>query len=339
MRLDALEHYNSAELWPEVSIVIPLLNEADNVPLLYQNLRATMEKGEWTWEVIFVDDGSTDDTFPVLRELHLKDERVRVVRLRRNFGQTAALAAGFDAARGTTIVSLDGDLQNDPRDISALLQKLDEGYDVVSGWRVNRQESFWLRKLPSRVANWLISKTTGIHLHDYGCTLKAYRAEVLKELRLYGEMHRFIPALIGGNGARITEIPVNHYPRIHGQSKYGLSRTLRVFLDLLTVKFRFSFLNKPLQFFGLIGLTTCGAGLGICVYLASLKLFWEESLAQRPLLLLGVFLGLIGVQFLCMGILAEIQIRTYHELANKPIYAIREMLDTKKSADGHPRKN
>ena len=249
------------------------------------------------------------------------------MRLRRNFGQTAALAAGFDAARGDTIVSLDGDLQNDPQDIAALVQKLEEGYDVVSGWRVHRQESFWRRRLPSRVANWLISQITGTHLHDYGCTLKAYRAEVVKELRLYGEMHRFIPALLGGNGARIAELPVEHHPRRHGRSKYGLTRTVRVLLDLVTVKFWLSSLTNPLQMFGRLGLGTFAAGVAICGYLASLKLFWGQALADRPLLFLGVLLAVIGMQFLCMGILAEIQIRTYHESSKKSIYIIREILD------------
>jgi glycosyltransferase involved in cell wall biosynthesis len=250
-----------------------------------------------------------------------------VVRLRRNFGQTAALAAGFDAARGNVVVSMDGDLQNDPKDIPDLVRKLDEGYDVVSGWRVHRQEGFWQRRLPSQVANWLISKTTGIHLHDYGCTLKAYRAEIIKELRLYGEMHRFIPALLGGNGARIVEMPVEHHPRRHGQSKYGISRTVRVLFDLLIVKFWLSCLTSPLRFFGHMGLVTSGLGLAICFYLASLKLLWGYALADRPLLLLGILLLVIGIQFLCVGILAEIQTRTYHESSNRSIYAIREVLD------------
>jgi glycosyltransferase involved in cell wall biosynthesis len=327
MALEVLKHDEPTWLQPAVSVVIPLFNETDNILPLYQRLRAAMDDAGRTWEVIFIDDGSRDTTFGVLQELHRQDDRVRVVRLRRNFGQTAALAAGFEAARGAMIVSLDGDLQNDPQDIAALLQKLDEGYDVVSGWRVHRRESFWLRRLPSHVANWLISQTTGIHLHDYGCTLKAYRAEMVKELRLYGEMHRFIPALLGGNGARIAELPVQHRPRLHGRSKYGLSRTVRVLLDLVTVKFWLSSLTSPLQFFGLIGLVTGGAGIAMCLYLASLKLFWEYSLTDRPLLLLGILLMVIGVQFLCVGILAEIQIRTYHESSKKPVYAIREILD------------
>lgn len=312
---------------PDVSVVIPVFNEADNVKPLYHALLSSMQETGCTWEVIFVDDGSTDATFQILKELYAQDDRLRVIQLRRNFGQTAALAAGFDAAHGTAIVSLDGDLQNDPKDIPMLLEKLAEGYDVVSGWRVCRQEGFWRRRLPSQLANWLISLTTGTHLHDYGCTLKAYRAEVVKELRLYGEMHRFIPALLAGNGARIAEVPVVHHPRRHGQSKYGLSRTVRVLLDLLTVKFWLSSLTNPLQVFGLMGLVTFGTGMAICLYLTSVKLLWGAALADRPLLLLGVLLATIGVQFLCVGLMAEIQVRTYHESCDRCTYAIREILD------------
>lgn len=313
----------------EVSVIVPLFNEADNIGALYQTLRQAMVLTGRTWEVIFIDDGSTDTTYSLLRDLHYQDAHVRVLRLRRNFGQTAAMSAGFDAARGSVVVCMDGDLQNDPSDIELLLKTLeDDDYDVVSGWRVNRQEGFWLRRLPSRVANWLISKITGVHLHDYGCTLKAYRAPVIKELRLYGEMHRFIPALIGGNGARITEIPVQHHPRRHGSSKYGLSRTVRVIFDLMTVKFWLSFLTRPLQIFGLLGLATGVPGALICAYLALLKLLWQQGLGHRPLLLLGVLLLVVGVQFVCMGILAELQTRTYHESSNKPTYTIREVLDS-----------
>jgi glycosyltransferase involved in cell wall biosynthesis len=311
---------------PYISIVIPVFNEVDNVPLLYQNLRSVMDKAGCAWEVVFVDDGSTDNTSAVLRQLHTQDEDVCVVELRRNFGQTAAMAAGFDHSRGEIIVAMDGDLQNDPSDIPRLIDKLDEGFDVVSGWRADRQDGFWLRKFPSRMANWLISRTTGTYLHDYGCTLKAYRAEMIKELRLYGEMHRFIPALLGGNGARIAEIPVKHYARRYGYSKYGISRTVRVILDLLLVKFSLSFLTKPLQAFGLVGLITLLPGLGICSWLVFARIFLGHALADRPLFLLGILLTVIGAQFVSLGILAEIQIRTYHESANKPIYLIRENL-------------
>jgi glycosyltransferase involved in cell wall biosynthesis len=312
---------------PEVSVVIPVFNEEANVLLLYQALRPALEELGRTWEVIFVDDGSTDATFHILKQICEKDQGVRVLQFRRNFGQTAAMVAGFDYARGEIILALDGDLQNDPKDIAALLKKLDEGYDAVSGWRVNRQEGFWLRRLPSRVANWLISKTTGTYLHDYGCTLKAYRAETIKELRLYGEMHRFIPALMGGNGARVAELPVNHRPRLHGRSKYGISRTIRVLLDLLAVKFFLSFQTKPLQIFGLVGLLTFLPGSVICAYLMAARLFLGHTLADRPLFLLGILLTVVGAQFVTMGLLAEVQIRTYYESAHKPIYAVREILN------------
>ena len=319
------QHEKSEESTPEVSVVIPLYNEADNILPLYNALRSAMDKFGYLWEVVFIDDGSTDRTFGVLRNIYEQYEGIRIIRLRRNFGQTAALAAGFDHARGNTIITMDGDLQNDPQDIEALLAKLGEGYDVVSGWRVKRQEGLWLRRLPSRIANWLISKTTGTRLHDYGCSLKAYRAEIIHELRLYGEMHRFIPAFLGGNGARIAELPVNHFPRRTGRSKYGISRTVPVLLDLLTVKFLISFMTKPLQIFGLLGLLTFLSGMAICVYLAMLKLLWYQPLANRPLLLFGILLTMLGAQLVCMGILAEIQIRTYYESSHKPIYAIREM--------------
>src|SRR5262245_2968467 len=324
--LDAIPHSANIKSHPEISVVIPLFNEVENVRPLYGELKSTMKEMGRSWEVIFVDDGSTDGTDEVLRGLYAQEEGVCVVKLRRSFGQTAAMTAGFNHARCEIIVCLDGDLQNDPQDIARLVSKLAEGYDVVSGWRANRQDGFWLRTFPSRVANWLISRTTGTYLHDYGCSLKAYRADMIRELRLYGEMHRFIPALIGGNGARIAELPVNHSPRRHGRSKYGISRTVRVVLDLLTVKFLLSFLTKPLQIFGLIGLLSLSTGMVICFYLAVMKVFVGYGLAERPLLLLGVFLAIVGVQFLCMGILAEIQTRSYHESSEKRTYSIREVL-------------
>src|SRR5919106_921165 len=265
-----LPHEPIQQSAPYVSIVVPIFNEVDNIPFLYLGISSAMDRSGYSWEVVFVDDGSTDGTTSVLKNLHAQHTGVRIVELRRNFGQTAAMAAGFDHARGEIIIAMDGDLQNDPKDIPRLIEKLDEGYDVVSGWRADRQDGFWLRKLPSRIANWLISRTTGTHLHDYGCTLKAYRAEMIKELRLYGEMHRFIPALMGGNGARIAELPVNHHARRYGRSKYGLSRTVRVIFDLMTVKFWLSFLTRPLQIFGLLGLATGVPGALICAYLALL---------------------------------------------------------------------
>jgi dolichol-phosphate mannosyltransferase len=335
LTLDVLQPKANVTCYPEISVVIPLFNEVENVQPLYTALKSTMQKMGRPWEVIFVDDGSTDGTYELLKKLHVNNEGMCVVKLRRNFGQTAAMTAGFNHARGEIIVCLDGDLQNDPQDIAQLVHKLDDGYDVVSGWRVNRRDGFWLRTLPSRIANWLISRTTGTYLHDYGCTLKAYRAEMIRELRLYGEMHRFIPALIGGNGARITELPVNHYPRRHGKSKYGISRTVRVTLDLLTVKFLLSFLTRPLQIFGLMGLLSLSIGLMICSYLSVMKLFAGYGLADRPLLLLGVFLALVGIQFICLGILAEIQIRSYHESSEKCTYFIREVLGAKQSSQSN----
>jgi glycosyltransferase involved in cell wall biosynthesis len=314
---------------PQVSVVVPVLNEEENLPKLFERICSAFEGLNKTWEVIFVDDGSTDGTFKVLQKLQQSHDALHIVRLRRNFGQTAAMVAGFDYAIGETIIPLDGDLQNDPKDIGALLNKMEEGYDVVSGWRVNRQDGFFLRRLPSILANWLISKTTGTYLHDYGCTLKAYRSEMIKEVRLYGEMHRFIPALVGGNGARIAEIPVNHYPRQHGKSKYGISRTVRVLLDLLMIKFFLSFSTKPLQAFGLVGILSFVPGSAIVGYLGLSKLIYNESLADRPLLLLGILLIVVGAQFISMGLLAEIQTRTYHETANKPIYSIREVLGSR----------
>lgn len=328
MGCDAHGQPQTCSLLAGVSVVVPLFNEEDNVQPLYRALKPVMEQLGRRWEILFVDDGSTDATYQVLQQLHLQEERVRVLRLRRNFGQTAAMAAGFDYAREEIILALDGDLQNDPADIPRLIAKLEEGYDVVSGWRVDRQDGFWLRCLPSKVANWLISRTTGTYLHDYGCTLKAYRAKVIKDLRLYGEMHRFIPALVGGGGARVAEIPVRHHPRVHGRSKYGISRTVRVFLDLLMVKFFLSFLTKPLRIFGSVGLLSFLPGVAICGYLVLWRIFSGGPLADRPLFLLGVLLTVVGVQFLGIGLLAEIQIRTYHESANKPIYAVREVLES-----------
>ena len=315
-----------AVLEPEISIVIPVFNEADNVIPLYCAVKSAVASLDRPCEIIFIDDGSTDLTYFRLKQLHNGGEAVRIISLRRNFGQTAAMAAGVDYARGEIIVALDGDLQNDPKDIAALLNKLNEGYDVVSGWRTDRQDGFWLRRLPSQLANWLISRTTGTPLHDYGCTLKAYRRETINELRLYGEMHRFIPALLAGNGARIAEVAVNHHPRQHGNSKYGISRTFRVLLDLLLVKFTLSFSTKPLQIFGLVGSLAFLPGLAICGSLVFGRVLLGQTLADRPLFLLGILLTVIGAQFVSMGILAEIQIRTYHEAANKPIYRIREIL-------------
>jgi glycosyltransferase involved in cell wall biosynthesis len=312
----------------DISIVIPVFNEAENLVPLYEALRSAMAGTQYTWEVIFVDDGSTDATAKILEQLHRQDADVHVLRFRRNFGQTAAIAAGFDHALGKIIVTLDGDLQNDPLDIPLLIGKIEEGYDLASGWRINRQDSL-SRRLPSRIANWLISLTTGVYLHDYGCTLKALRCEIAKDLRLYGEMHRFIPALAAGLGATIIEVPVRHHPRKYGISKYGLTRTVRVLLDLMTVKFLAGYFTRPGHLFGLCGIVAMLVGSGITVALGVERLLGETGLADRPLLLLGILLMIIGTQFITMGLLAEMLSRIYHETQEKPVYVIKEILSSR----------
>ena len=311
----------------ELSVVVPLLDEQDNLRPLYHQIIGALE-GRCDYEVIFVDDGSTDKSFKILQDFHEQNPRVRVIRFRRNFGQTAAMSAGFSHARGRVIVAMDADLQNDPADIPMLLAKLDEGYDVVSGWRKKRHDAALTRLLPSRVANWVISKSTGVKLHDYGCTLKAYRREVLAETKLYGEMHRFIPALASWSGARIAEVVVNHRPRTAGVAKYGLGRTWKVILDLITVRFLGSFSTKPIYIFGgLGGLTALLAFLfGLVVVVQKLK--WQTDMSGNPLLILTAVLMLTTVQFILMGLLAELLVRTYHESQNRPTYVIREVLET-----------
>ena len=285
-----------------------------------------MESLGQPYELIVVDDGSTDATRPRLRDLTVELRALRIVQLRTNFGQTAALAAGFDLARGALIITLDGDGQNDPADIPRLVDKLKEGYDVVSGWRHDRQDSFWSRRLPSRVANALISWITGVRLHDYGCALKVYRREILQDVALYGEMHRFLPALCRWVGATVGELPVSHWPRRRGVSKYGLGRMVRVLLDLLTVKFLMSYWTRPIQIFGLLGLVLGGLGIGLGAVLSYQKIFHGMGLANRPLLLLAVLLVLVGFQFVSIGLLGEMLVRTYHESQRKPVYTVREII-------------
>ena len=311
----------------EVSIVIPLLNEAENLADLYGRLKAAMDSLDRSVELILVDDGSTDNSYSLLIEIQREDPRVRVIRLRRNFGQTAAFSAGFDLAYGQIIITMDGDLQNDPADIPLLLKKMDEGYDIVSGWRINRQDVFLTRRLPSQMANALISRVTGVHLHDYGCSLKAYRREIVKNIHLYGELHRFIPAIASWMGVRVAEVPVTHHARQYGRSKYGLNRTVKVFLDLLTVKFLLDYATRPIQIFGLVGLLSFGGGSALAFYLAFVRLVMGQAIGNRPLLLLAILLILLGVQLIIMGLLGELVIRTYHEAQNKSIYVIREILD------------
>jgi glycosyltransferase involved in cell wall biosynthesis len=310
----------------DLSVVIPIRNEAQGLEQLHREITATLEPWGRSYEVIVVDDGSTDNSFDILAGIQASDPRWRVIRFRRNFGQTAAFSAGFTFARGRLIATADGDLQNDPGDIPDMVRRLeDEGLDIVCGWRRDRKDAFVSRLLPSMVANRLISWATGVRLHDYGCSLKIFRAEVVKPLKLYGEMHRFIPAIASEQGVKIGESVVNHRRRRHGSSNYGISRTIRVILDLLTVKFLLSYSTRPVQIFGLIGLAMATPGGVILAYLAFVKMIQGEAIGNRPLLLLGILLVFTGVQLLTLGLLAELQARTYHESQDKPTYVIREV--------------
>lgn len=311
----------------KLSVILPLLNEEPNIEPLYAELRDALAELKLEAEIVFIDDGSTDGSFALLQRLRAADPRVKIIRFRRNFGQTAALAAGFAHARGEIIVTMDADRQNDPRDIGKLLETIDAGYDLVNGWRFARQDAWLSRKLPSRIANKIISLTTNVKLHDYGCTLKAFRREVVQNINLYGEMHRFIPAIASWMGVSIAEVKVNHRARTQGKSKYGISRTLRVILDLITVKFLLSYSGRPIQFFGPLGLLCGGAGVALAGVLAVQRLFFGVPLSDRPILLLGVLLIFIGLQFITFGLLGEMQTRIYHESQNKPIYVIREILE------------
>ncbi len=313
---------------PMLSIVIPVYNEEENLPLLHQALHKGLANCRYAWEVVLVDDGSTDGSAQVLEQLAQADpEHVRVVFLRRNFGQTAAIAAGIDHAQGDIIVLMDADLQNDPADIPMLVNKLEEGYDVVSGWRKDRKDPYLTRVLPSHLANALISWVTGVHLHDYGCTLKAYRKEVLQGFRLYGEMHRFIPAYAASVGARMTEVPVRHHPRKYGKSKYGLTRTLKVILDLFTVKFLLSYFHKPIYLFGGMGLALILPSGALLFYLIVRRIFWHVALMTSPLFQLSVMFVILGFQSILMGLIAELLVRTYHEAQGKPTYTVRRVLN------------
>jgi glycosyltransferase involved in cell wall biosynthesis len=310
----------------ELSVVIPLYNEEENIPLLYNELSAALNEIGLSYEVIVIDDGSKDSSFATLKAIHENDSRWKIIRFRRNFGQTAGMAAGFEASCGKVIVTIDADLQNDPRDIRKLLDKMSEGFDIVSGWRVDRKEEFFTRRLPSMTANKLISRITGVHLHDYGCTLKAYDREVAKNVSLYGELHRFIPALASQMGVNVAEVPVNDRPRRFGKSKYGLNRTFKVFLDLIAVGFYLSYFNRPLYAFGGLGLGVGSIGGLILAFLAGIKLFLGEDIGDRPLLMLGILLVVLGVQMVTTGLIADMVMRTYHESQGKPIYHVRERL-------------
>ena len=308
-----------------VSVVIPLYNEEENVRELHDRLKAVLDTIGTDYEVLFIDDGSTDNTLTLLQDIQAQDNRVIVLSLRRNFGQTAAFAAGFDYSRGDIIITMDGDLQNDPNDIPKLIEMMKDN-DLVSGWRKKRKDPFLSRRLPSIMANWLISKVTGVNLHDYGCSLKAYKRDVIKNLKLYGEMHRFIPAVASWYGVRIAEVETTHHPRLRGTSKYGISRTVKVVLDLITVKFLQSFSTKPLQFFGPVGLFSGALGFFISLYLALGKIFTGREIGGRPLLLLGALLIIVGIQFIGMGLLGEMMVRVYHETQKKPIYVIKKVI-------------
>ena len=318
----------------DISVVVPLYNEEDNVQLLYEEIKGVLDTMAEQAEIVFVDDGSRDNTLAKLEAIQAGDDHVRVVSLRRNFGQTAAMTAGFDHARGGVIITMDGDLQNDPHDIPQLVGKLNEGYDVVTGWRYDRQDPFLSRKLPSQLANRLISRVTGVGLHDYGCTLKAFRREVIDNINLYGEMHRFIPAIASGMGISFTEVKVNHRARRFGTSKYGISRTIRVVLDLITVKFMLSYATRPLHVFGTVGVVSSLLGVLIALVLTVQRQLYGVALANRPLLLLAVLLIFMGIQFITIGLLAELVVRTYHESQKKPIYYVRKVLGEPAEAEG-----
>lgn len=312
---------------PSVSVIVPVFNESENLQQLYNDLIVSLLELERDFEIVFVNDGSKDATSSVLEKIAGQDKRVKIVELTRNFGQTAAMAAGFQVARGEILVAIDADNQNDPADIAHLIKKLDEGYDVVSGWRKNRKDKFFSRVLPSKAANWIISRVTGVKLKDYGCSLKVYRASAIASINLYGEMHRFIPALAAMGGAKVAEVEVNHRPRLHGKSKYGLIRIFKVLIDLVTVKFLSSWATKPSYLFGGIGSILC-----IAAFLSGVEVliekFWKGTFAHKnPMLLLAVFLFTVGIQFIFMGLIAELLVRTYHESQGKPIYFVKRTLN------------
>jgi glycosyltransferase involved in cell wall biosynthesis len=323
-----LRHPELSAKAPVVSVVLPVFNEVESLTTLLDAIAQTLTEHQLHYEIIAVDDGSTDGSTQLLHQLAKTRSDLRAVLLRRNYGQTAAMAAGFNHTRGQVIVTLDSDLQNDPADIPRLVAKLDEGYDLVSGWRKARQDAAITRLLPSKIANWLIARVTGVRIHDYGCSLKAYRAELVADMHLYGELHRFLPALAFIEGARITEMPVKHHARQFGKSKYGLDRTFRVMMDLLTITFIKKFLTRPMHVFGLLGLGSVMLGFALGSYLTILKLGFGQNIGDRPLLILSIVLVLAGVQMFCFGLLAELLMRTYHESQGRPIYRVREVVES-----------
>jgi glycosyltransferase involved in cell wall biosynthesis len=319
----------------KISIVIPAYNEEENIQYLYDELNNVFGPLDSEHEFLFIDDGSSDSTLDVLHMIQEQDPHVKIICFRRNFGQTAAMSAGFDFASGDVIITMDADLQNDPRDIPRMIEKINEGYDVVTGWRFDRKDAFLNRRLPSIIANKIISWTTQVSLHDYGCTLKAFRREVIKNIKLYGEMHRFIPAIASGMGISFTEIKVNHRPRKFGTSKYGISRTIRVVLDLITVKFLLSYSTRPIQVFGLLGVMSGSIGFLIAFVMIIQRQFFEIPMGDRPLLLLAILLVFVGIQFISIGLIAELQSRTYHESQQKPVYFIREVYGLEDAANNN----
>jgi glycosyltransferase involved in cell wall biosynthesis len=309
-----------------LSIVIPIHNEEPAILPLYDRLTTVLEAMNKPYEILFVDDASTDRSFELLANLVETDGRLKVIRLRRNFGQTAALSAGFDEAQGDVVISMDGDLQHDPEDIPALLEKVEEGYDIASGWRKNRLDNAITRKIPSRIANWLMAKASGVNLRDFGTTFKAYRTEILKDVNLYGELHRFIPALASFYGARVAEVPIRNSPRVSGGSHYGLGRTFRVLFDIITIKFLLKYFTRPMHFFGQLGLIGVGVGGAILSYLLVYRLLGNEIVIQHgPLMIAGALLFLTGLTMFCTGLLGEILVRTYFESQGRRIYAVREV--------------
>jgi glycosyltransferase involved in cell wall biosynthesis len=323
------EQQAATEVAIDVSVVVPVYNEVESLPHLIEAIASAIQPSGLSYQIICVDDGSSDNSADLLKQLAGSRDDLCAVLLRRNYGQTAAMSAGFDRSTGRAIVTLDGDLQNDPADIPMLLDKLNEGYDLVSGWRKNRQDNTISRLIPSKIANWLIGRVTGVTLHDYGCSLKAYKSELVADLNLYGELHRFLPALAFIEGARIAEIPVRHHARRFGQSKYGIWRTFRVLMDLLTISFMKKFLTRPMHVFGLLGMSSMALGTVLGIYLTVLKLGFGQIIGNRPLLILAVVLLLTGVQLFCFGLLAEVMMRTYHESQGKPIYRVREVFGSK----------
>ncbi|MBP9043068.1 MAG: glycosyltransferase family 2 protein [Spirochaetes bacterium] len=325
----AVKTKKSTSANPYLSVILPVFNEEESLTLQYKAVSDAVKKLKKTYEIIFVDDGSSDSSYDILKEIASSDKNVRLVRFRRNFGQTAAMAAGIDYSKGEVIVFMDSDLQNEPEDIGKLLEKIDEGYDVVSGWRANRQDKLISRKIPSKIANWLIARVTGVPLHDLGCSLKAYRGEVLRQVNLYGEMHRFIPVHASWIGARITEVPVGHHARQFGKSKYGIKRTFKVLLDLITVKFMGSYSTKPIYIFGGTGIFLLLLGFLSGAAVVAMKILLHHNMIRNPLLLMTVMLIILGVLFIQMGIIAEIMIRIYHESQKMPPYRVRETVNIK----------